>query len=232
VPAEAEKAKGNEEYKKKNFKEALKYYDNAIALAQTEVTYYNNKAACLIELKEFEKAIEVCDKAIDLSKSGHYDYEKLARALSRKGSALASLDQYEEALKYYQQSMLEKIDSKVKDEIKRIEKLKKDKETTAYINPELAEKHRELGNEIFKKGDYPGAYKEYDEAIRRNPNDPKLYSNRATCLMKLIEFPSALRDIDKAIEMDPTVIKSYSKKAAIHKVLRNFIRQLKLMKKV
>lgn len=230
-PAEAEKAKGNEEYKKKNFKEALNYYEKAIELAPNEVTYYNNKAACLIEMKEFEKAIEACDKAIEISKSGHYDYEKLARALSRKASALSNLEKYDEALNYYQQSLLEKGDQKVKDEIKRLEKLKKEKDALAYINPEIANQHKEAGNELFKKGDFPAAYKEYDEAIKRNPSDAKLYSNRATCLMKLMEFPSALRDIDKAIELDPKFIKAYSKKAAIHKGLKELHKAIEAYEK-
>jgi len=38
---------------------------------------------------------------------------------------------------------------KVRDEMKRIEKLKKDEEAKNYVNPELAEEHRLKGNEYF-----------------------------------------------------------------------------------
>lgn len=44
VQAKEEKNKGNEEYKKKNFEEALAHYNKAIELEPTNITYYNNVA--------------------------------------------------------------------------------------------------------------------------------------------------------------------------------------------
>jgi len=41
--------------------------------------------------------------------------------------------------------------------------------------------------------------KEYNEAVKRNPTDPKYVCNRGICYIKLLEFPTALKDLEAAI---------------------------------
>jgi hypothetical protein len=38
-------------------------------------------------MKNYDKCIEECDKAIQKSKEGYYDYAKLGKALARKATA-------------------------------------------------------------------------------------------------------------------------------------------------
>ena len=84
-----------------------------------------------------------------------------------------------------------------------------------YINPELADAEKAKGNELFKKGDFSAALKHYTEAIRRNPKDAKIYSNRAACFTKLMSFDLALKDCETAIELDPAFVKAYLRKAKV-----------------
>ncbi|XP_044755662.1 stress-induced-phosphoprotein 1 [Coccinella septempunctata] len=213
--AKEEKEKGNDYYKKKQFDEAIQHYSKAIEHDPTDITFYNNLAAVYFEQKEYEKCIEECHKAIDIGRANRADFKLIAKSFTRIGNAYKKLKDYKNAKIFYEKSLSEHRTPEIKTLLSDVEKVIKDEEEKAYINPELAEKEKELGNELFKKGDYATAVKHYSEAIRRNPNDSKLYSNRAACYTKLAAFDLGLKDCDKCTELDPKFIKGWIRKGHI-----------------
>ncbi|XP_060529156.1 stress-induced-phosphoprotein 1 [Cylas formicarius] len=213
--AKKEKELGNESYKKKDFGSAIVHYNKAIEYDPNDITFYNNLAAVYFEQKEYEKCIKECEKGIEIGRQNRADFKLIAKSFMRIGNAYKKLKNYQNAKIYYEKSLSEHRTPEIKTLLSQVEKIIKEEEEKSYINPELAEKEKEIGNELFKKGDYATAVKHYTEAIRRNPDDAKLYSNRAACYTKLAAFDLGLRDCEKCVELDPKFIKGWIRKGHI-----------------
>lgn len=80
------------------------------------------------------------------------DYSKKAKILARKASILTNQGNLEAAIEAYEKSLVEDHLSKIKDDLLKVKKLKKERDDKAYINPELAEQACEKGNALFKDG--------------------------------------------------------------------------------
>ncbi|XP_076351807.1 stress-induced phosphoprotein 1 [Tachypleus tridentatus] len=206
------KEAGNEAYKKKDFEKALEHYDKAIELNPSDMTFLLNKAAVFYEQKDYDKCIEECEKAIDVGREYRADFKIIAKAYARMGGAYSKKGDLYNAKTYYQKSLTEHRLPATLTKLSEVEKIIKENERKAYIDPDKALEEKNKGNECFQKGDYPAAVKHYTEGLRRNPEDPKLRSNRAACYQKLAEFHLALKDCDECIKLDPSFVKGYIRK--------------------
>ena len=230
--AEELKNKANELYKARKFEEALLKYDEAIAINPNEMTYYNNKAAVLIEMGNFEE----CEKLLLSTLGKRYDmnsaftngasYEKCAKLYNRLASLYVKQSKFKEAIDAYNKSLTEDNNKNTRNLLRDVQSAAEKAERDAYINPQLAEEHREKGNALFKEGKFAEAKAQYDEAVKRNPTDAKLYSNRAAALTKLIAYPDALRDLDECLKLDPSFVKAYSRKGTVHFFMKEYNKAL------
>ena len=153
---------------------------------------------------------------------GGYDFAKLGKAMARKANAFFGKDMLAESIAMYREALLEFNDYNIKEAMKRVIKEKEKRDALAYIDPALAEVQKEKGNELFKAGDFPGAIKEFDEGLKRDPSNKFLYSNRAFAYIKLMEPTSAMKDADKALELDPTFVKAWARKGTCHQLHKEF----------
>lgn len=217
--AKKEKEAGNAAYKKKDFETALKRYQAALEQDPTDITFYNNIAAVYFERKQYNECIKECEKGIEIGRENRADFKLIAKALARIGNSYRKMQDYKQAKVYFEKAMSEHRTPEIKTSLSEVEAKIKEEERRAYINPELAELEKENGNEFFKKGDYSNAVKHYSEAIKRNPDDPKLYSNRAACYTKLAAFDLGLKDCETCIKLDDKFIKGYIRKGKILQVV-------------
>lgn len=159
--------------------------------------------AVQFEQGNYDESIATCEKAIEEGRSLRADYKLVAKAYGRIGNAYYKKGDLDNAITFFNKSLLEHRTPDILNKLRDAEKEKAAAAANAYINPELSEKAREEGNARFKAGNWASAVESYTEAIKRNPTDPRAYNNRALCLTKLAALPDALKDADKAIELDP-----------------------------
>lgn len=219
--ADKEKALGTENYKKRQFDEAIAHYTKAWELFK-DITYLNNLGAAHFEKGDYDKCVEACTQAIEEGREIYADFKLIAKSYARIGSAYEKKGDLEKAVENYNRSLTEHRTPDVLKKLRAAERNKLEATRLAAISPEKAEEAREEGNKKFKEMDFPGAVQAYSEMIKRGPEDPRGYSNRAAAFIKLFEFPSALDDCNQAIKRDATFIRAYIRKAQAYFGMRKY----------
>lgn len=224
--AQAEKDKGNELYKQKQFAEALKHYDTAITLDPTNISFLNNKAAVYFEQKEFDLVLSTCKRALEVGEQFNANFKDRARAWERVGNVHAAKGDVDAAIAAYESCLLEDQSDRVRNTLKKLREQKRKAEAEAYLDKNKSEEAKERGNQLYKDGNFKGAIDEYSEALKRDPTNYKVYTNRANCYSKLMEWAKAMEDTDKALSIEPNFVKAYIRKGKIHHFLKQYHKAL------
>lgn len=220
------KEKGNALYKERNFEAALAAYDEAIALDGTAVLFHSNKAAVYIEMGELDKAIEICEAAVQLGRSQRTPYQDIAKLYQRMAAAELKRDDFPAAKELYAKAQMEFFDKAIERKVKNMELEWNKKQRLAYINPELALEAKERGNAFFREAKYGEAIKEYEEAVKRDPNSAPLRNNLAAALLKVTDFNGAKNQVEKSLELDDKYVKAWAKKGDIEFFMKEYHKAL------
>ncbi|WVY96330.1 hypothetical protein V8G54_028481 [Vigna mungo] len=81
---------------------------------------------------------------------------------------------------------------------------------------------KDQGNEFFKSGKYLKAAALYTQAIKQDPSNPTLYSNRAAALLQLDKLNKALDDAEMTIKLKPQWEKGYFRKGSILEAMKRY----------
>ncbi|XP_030828570.1 RNA polymerase II-associated protein 3 [Strongylocentrotus purpuratus] len=122
MEANAEKEKGNTFFKKGKYEDAVACYSKGLKVDPDNALLSANRAMALLKLKRFEEAEKDCDSAISLDST-------YIKAYARRGTARLELGKLEEAQKDFEQVLnIETENKQAKNEIKKIDKLLKERE--------------------------------------------------------------------------------------------------------
>lgn len=101
-------------------------------------------------------------------------------------------------------------------------------EETAKETPlERAQRYKNEGNALFKRGRYDEAISKYNKAIETCPEEFKtdlatFYQNRAACYENLKKWSSVIADCTKALEYNQTYEKALHRRARAEEVIKDW----------
>lgn len=81
---------------------------------------------------------------------------------------------------------------------------------------------KDQGNEFFKAGNYLKAAALYTQAIKQDPSNPTLYSNRAAAFLNLVKLSKALADAETTITLNPAWEKGYFRKGCVLEAMERY----------
>ena len=220
----AAKDQGNAFYKNKQFAEALAAYDEALQADPTNLMVINNKAAVYIEMNQADTAIEISTQIFEKAKDVgvKLSYEDKAKIYQRIAAAHLKKNDTAAAIKAYGNAQMEAHDKAIERKVKNLELELKKQEKLSYINPELGLQAKERGNAFFREGDFPGAIREYEEAVRRDPNNSPYHNNLAAAYLKMGVFNDAKKEVERSLELDKTYVKAWAKKGDIEFFMKEY----------
>jgi len=224
------KARGTAEYKEKNFEAALELYAEASELCPKEPVYKLNIAAVQLMTGDLDGCEASCQEAVEISREYACDYMWDAKAYNRLATVEERRGNLDAALGYLEDSCREVNDSKVRSRMKKLKQRKRKADAQSLLSPEDALEYKSKGDDFFRAGNFREAVDMYTEAIKRNPNDPKVYNNRSTSFCKFMAWAPALEDAEKAIALSPTWSKPYLRKAKIYQALQKMHKSLITLK--
>ena len=225
------KKKGNALFMEKKFDDALAAYDEAIALDPTNMTYVANKASVYFNTKKYDECIEACQKAVEVGKENRAPFEERAKALTRAAKAYQKKKDLDKAIQMCQEAQQEHFDKATERLLKTMQLEKKKADTLAYQDDDRAEEAKQRGNTHFRNKEWVKAIEEYEEAVKRAPNNAPIRNNLAAALCKIMDFNGAKTQIDKALELDPKYVKAWVRKGDLEVMVKEHHKALDSYKK-
>jgi len=224
------KAKGTALYKKKQFIDAAKAYEQAAELCPDSPVYLLNQAAAQLMMNDLDSCEECCKKAIKVSSENCCDDIWDAKAYARLATVAEKRGNMEQAITYLTDSLRENNDPKVKRRMKMLKKKIIKNAAEDLLSPEQALEYKNKADDSFRNGKWAESIKFYGESLKRNPDNEKVYNNRATAYCKLMAWDPALQDTQRAIALKPDWVKPYLRKAKVEQAMQRHHRALATLK--
>jgi tetratricopeptide (TPR) repeat protein len=205
---------------KKDYKEAITNYDQAIKLNPNLAEAYNNRGNARSHLADNLGAIADYTQAIKLNPNLAEAYNNRGNVRDDLGDKQGAIADYDQAIKLNPNWANAYIGrGHVRSELGDKQGALTDFDQGIKLNPNVAEAYYNRGHARSELGDKQGAIADYDQGIKLNPNVAAAYNNRGGVRFELGDKQSAFTDFDQAIKLNPNFALAYNNKGQAHSEL-------------
>jgi tetratricopeptide (TPR) repeat protein len=163
-----------------------------------------NRGQTLLELKRYEDALKVYNRAVELK-------PEYTDAWQGQGNTLFELKRDREALDAYDKAIQIKPDywqawngrGKALDRLQRYEEAINSYDAALKIQPNNLEAWNGRGNAQIKLQQYSEAIASFDKALKLKPDYSPAWYRRGWALHNLRQYEEAVKSYDKAVEYEP-----------------------------
>ncbi len=210
-------ARGNIEFEKKNFTQAMEYYQKALSINPNSWEAYYDIALCKTNLNNDSGAIN------DYTSAAFINPKENVNIYINRGHLNYKLLKYKDALADYQ-TALEMNPSnhtliisicECYRNLGNSEEALKEANKLIEADPKFALAYSERGYLKIKMNKFQEAIEDLNKGLDIDSTDPLMYNNRAHAELELKEIEKALIDVEKSIQLNPKNSFAYKIRAKI-----------------
>ncbi len=197
--------KGNVQLGKREYTEAIRYYDEAIKKKPDFADAYNNRGLARYRNGEREAALADYTEAIQRDPAYEPAYLNRADVLLETGDANGALTDLLQIQKTYTDSTF--YQTRLGDTYVRLNKPSDAQvayDRALQLNPKNWEALTNRGALFFSQKAYPAARQDLQQAVALNPKQDAALNNLSLLLAQTGNYAEALTFVDRALSIQPT----------------------------
>ncbi len=205
----------------KRYDDAICEYKMAVWLDSLNVRAYYYLCNLYEEQRDFDRAIDVCEKLIELQPHIADFHCRMAQYLYLKGDIAGAIEHYQTSLTLSKNPQWASVVSQAlgiifQENIKDLDAAISAYQHAYSLNSNDIDIFINLGNVFFEKGSYDNAVTVYKKALETSPNNARLHCNLGYLYWGKGNLDEAVKEYEKAIKYDNTYDIAYNNLGVIY----------------
>lgn len=208
-------------YELKRYDDAICEYKMAIWLDGLNLRAYYYLCQLYEEIRDFDNAIEVCNKLIELQPHVAEFHCRMAQYLYLKGDVDEAIEHYQTAVTINPNPQWTSVVAQTlgfifQENTKDLDAAISSYQNAYNLNPNDIDIYLNLGNVFFEKGSYDNALIVYKKALENSPYNARIHCNLGYLYWGKGNIDEAIKEYEKAIKYDNTYDIAYNNLGVIY----------------